>query len=196
MPRYKLKLWCVTGALIVLALISLLDQMARGDEPPLHEHPTLKAMHAKSNELRQRVGLPPHRINAKLCQAAVDHSRWMSASGQMDHYANRGYQQRARDYGVAGFVMENIAYGQPSVESVMATWWASSGHHAAIVSNTTDAGFGYELSPSGQTWWVSVYGNDTGDPLQTVRELIPTNVQQQPAATYTSYRRGIFGRRR
>ena len=37
-------------------------------------------------------------------------------------------------------------------------WQASGAHYASIVSNTTDAGFGYAVSASGTAYYVGIYG--------------------------------------
>ena len=143
-------------------------------ELPLHEHPTLVHMLTKSNELRQRVGLRPHRINAKLTKAAQDHANYMAATHTMDHYNNGGYQGRAVRHGFKGFVLENIAMGQPSVDSVFNTWQNSGGHWASIISNTAEAGFGYQISASGTCFWCSVYGTEKEEPA-VVAEVVPDN---------------------
>ena len=142
------------------------------EELPLHEHPTLVHMLTKSNTLRQRVGLRPHRINAKLTKAAQDHANYMAATHTMDHYNNGGYQGRAVRHGFKGFVLENIAMGQPSVDSVFNTWQNSGGHWASIISNTAEAGFGYQISPNGTCFWCSVYGTEKEVPAVIV-EAVP-----------------------
>lgn len=126
----------------------------------LHEHPTLVSMLAKSNELRARVGLKPHRMSPKLTKAAQNHADYMARTHTMSHHNNRGYQQRARDAGFNGWVMENIAMGYRSVPQVFGAWRASGGHWAAITSNTAEAGFGYQISANGTCYWCAVYGTE------------------------------------
>jgi len=53
----------------------------------------------------------------------------------------------------------NIAAGFGTVDATFNTWQASGGHYASIVSGTTEAGFGYAISPNGGTYWVGVYGS-------------------------------------
>jgi uncharacterized protein YkwD len=133
-------------------------------QPPLHRHPTLLAMLRRSNLIRRNVGLKPQRINPALTKAAQDHANYMASTGDFSHYTNGGYQYRAQKYGFKGGVLENIAAGFGTVDATFNTWQSSGGHYASIVSGTSEAGFGYAISPSGATYWVGVYGSPaTGD---------------------------------
>jgi hypothetical protein len=113
----------------------------------------------RSNDVRRRLGLRPHRINPVLTKAAQDQANYMAQTGQFSHYTNGSPQSRAGKYGFRGGVLENIAYGTRSVSSTFSMWEGSGGHYASIVSGTTDAGFGYAIAPNGQCYWVGVYAN-------------------------------------
>ena len=128
-------------------------------EQPLHRHPTLLAMLRRSNLIRRNAGLRPQRINPALTKAAQDHANYMARTGDFSHYTNGGYQYRAQKYGFKGGVLENIAAGFGTVDGAFNTWQSSGAHYASIVSGTSEAGFGYAVSPSGGTYWVSVYGS-------------------------------------
>lgn len=128
-------------------------------QQPLHRHPTILAMLRRSNAIRRNVGLRPQRINPALTKAAQDHANYMAATGDFSHYTNGGYQYRAVKYGFRGGVRENIAAGYGSVDATFNTWQASGGHYASIVSNTSEAGFGYAISRNGSPYWVGVYGS-------------------------------------
>ena len=128
-------------------------------KPALHRHPTLLGMLRRSNDVRRRLGLRPHRINPVLTKAAQDQANYMAQTGQFSHYTNGSPQSRAGKYGFRGGVLENIAYGTRSVSSTFSMWEGSGGHYASIVSGTTDAGFGYAIAPNGQCYWVGVYAN-------------------------------------
>lgn len=134
-------------------------EKAQVEQPPLHRHPTLLAMLRRSNVIRRAVGLKSQRINPALTKAAQDHANYMAATGDFSHYTNGGYQYRAQKYGFKGGVRENIAAGFGTVDATFNTWQASGGHYASIVSGTTEAGFGYAVSPNGGTYWVGVYGS-------------------------------------
>ena len=129
------------------------------EQSPLHRHPTLLAMLRRSNIIRRNAGLRPQRINPALTKAAQDHANYMASTGDFSHYTNGGYQYRAQKYGFKGGVRENIAAGFGTVDATFNTWQGSGGHYASIVSNTTEAGFGYAIGRNGGTYWVGVYGS-------------------------------------
>lgn len=135
------------------------EQQVQVVEQPLHRHPTLLSMLRRNNDIRRRLGLAPHRINAALTKAAQDHANYMARSGDFQHYSNGGPQYRAQKYGFRGGVRENIAYNYRSVEDAFNVWQGSSGHYASIVSGTDEAGFGYAIGPGGAIYYVGVYGN-------------------------------------
>jgi uncharacterized protein YkwD len=130
---------------------------------PLHQHPTMVTMLNRSNGIRGRIGLRGHRLNPALCQAAQNHAEYMASTGSFSHYTNGGYIARARRFGFRGGVQENIGWNYATIDSAFAGWQGSGGHYAAIVGNTSDAGFGFARSPSGQTYWVSLYGAATAE---------------------------------
>jgi hypothetical protein len=137
-----------------------LPQMQVVKQQQLHRHPTLLGMLRRNNGVRRMVGLRPHRINPALTKAAQDHANYMAQTAQFSHYVNGGPQYRASKYGFkGGGVLENIAYGTTSIDGAFNMWQASPAHYASLASGTTEAGFGYAIGPSGQTYWVSVYGN-------------------------------------
>jgi uncharacterized protein YkwD len=156
------------------------------ESSPLHRHPTLLAMLRRNNEIRRRLGLPPHRINPALTKAAQDHANYMARTGDFQHYSNGGPQGRAFKYGFRGSVRENIAYNYRTVEDAFSVWQGSSGHYASIVSGTTEAGFGYAVSASGAVYYVGVYGNaadgdEVGEDEETAFKLAAAEAGQQTA---------------
>lgn len=139
---------------------------------PLHRHPTLFGMLRRNNDIRRRVGLQPQRMNPALTKAAQDHANYMAQTGQFSHYVNGGPSGRAQKYGFpGGGVRENIAMGTHSIDGAFAMWQASSPHYASIVSGTTEAGFGYAVGPSGQGYWVGVYGTSGSDDSETEEQI-------------------------
>jgi hypothetical protein len=147
---------------------------------PLHRHPTLFRMLRRSNEIRRGVGLFGHRMNPALTKAAQDHANYMAQTGQFSHYVNGGHQYRASKYGFRGGVRENIAMGTGSVEGAFGMWHASGGHYASIVSGTTEAGFGYAVSPSGTPYWVGVYGSPAqGDEIGETEDEVAKALEEE-----------------
>jgi len=147
---------------------------------PLHRHPTLFGMLTRNNNVRRRVGLRPHRMNPALAAAAQDHANYMAQTGQFSHYTNGSPQSRANKYGFGGGVLENIATGG-GLDNAFVMWQNSGAHYASIVSNTTDAGFGYAVGPNGSTYFVGIYG--TGSPgAGETEEQIAQYLDEEKAA--------------
>jgi len=129
-------------------------------------------MLVRNNNIRRRVGLRPHRMNPALAAAAQDHANYMARTGQFSHYTNLGPQGRANKYGFGGGVLENIATGG-GVDTAFSMWVASGAHYASMVSNTTDAGFGYAVGPGGATYFVGIYGTgSTGETEQEIAQFL------------------------
>jgi uncharacterized protein YkwD len=150
---------------------------------PLHRHPTLFGMLRRSNDVRRRLGLRPHRINPVLTKAAQDQANYMAQTGQFSHYVNGSPQSRAGKYGFRGGVLENIAYGTRSVSSTFSMWEGSGGHYASIVSGTSDAGFGYAIAPNGQCYWVGMYANPAkGDAAGDTEEQVAAVLEAEKKA--------------
>ena len=134
------------------------DKLASTKKTVLHQHPTLLNMLKRNNELRLARKLGVHRMNPLLTKAAQNHAWYMARTGQFSHFANGDPLKRATKVGYSGSLRENIALGQTSVKEAFQDWRNSSGHWQSIISKTTDAGFGYAISKSGQTYWVALYG--------------------------------------
>jgi uncharacterized protein YkwD len=147
---------------------------------PLHRHPTLFGMLTRNNNIRRRIGLRPHRMNPALAAAAQDHANYMARTGQFSHYTNGSPQSRANKYGFGGGVLENIATGG-GPDTAFSMWQGSGAHYASIVSNTTDAGFGYAVGAGGATYFVGIYG--TGSPgAGETEEQIAQYLEEEKAA--------------
>lgn len=132
-------------------------------ESVLHEHPTLLQMLRRNNDLRSRLGLRPHRMSPALTRAAQNHANYMARTGDFNHYSNAGPTGRAQQSGYRGGVLENIAMGYSDVDTAFNGWQNSGAHWANMTSNTTDAGFGYQIGPGGACYWVAVYANGNED---------------------------------
>jgi uncharacterized protein YkwD len=125
-------------------------------------HPTILGMLARNNSTRTSRGLRPMILSSRLTAAAQNHANYMAQTGSFSHYSNGGPQGRVATYGFRGGVRENIAMGQPNVDSAFNTWTASGAHYANMMSHSDVAGFGYAVGANGQAYWVAVYGNNDG----------------------------------
>lgn len=138
-------------------------QQVRASKPEAPSfHPTILSMLARNNSTRTSRGMRPMFLSSRLTAAAQSHANYMARTGSFSHYSNGSPQGRVAQYGFRGGVRENIAMGQPSVESAFNTWTASGAHYANMMSHSDVAGFGYAVGSNGQAYWVAVYGNNDG----------------------------------
>jgi uncharacterized protein YkwD len=106
------------------------------------------------NSARSKAGCSALTINAKLTKAAQSHSDDMSDSRTMSHTGSDGSSPGDRitragyDWRTYG---ENVAYGYPTAESVMAGWMSSPGHKANIL-NCEFKEIGVGLARDGYYW--------------------------------------------
>jgi len=157
--RFKGKYVKISGVLVDSPIPEVIaGTFELAEEPPFH--PTVELMWSENNKLRAAVGLKPMMLDERLTKAAQDHANYMAKTAVFDHYANGGPTQRATKYGFKRSVQENIAMGSRSIESTFSMWKGSSGHWAAISGGHKLCGFGLAYSPSGQAYWVGVYGTE------------------------------------
>jgi len=119
-------------------------------------------MLARNNAVRTSRGMRPMILSGRLTAAAQNHANYMARTGSFSHYTNGSPQSRVAANGFRGGVRENIAMGQPTVDSAFSTWTASGAHYANMMSHSDVAGFGYAVGANGQAYWVAVYGNNDG----------------------------------
>ena len=146
--------------------------VAAPTEPVLHEHPTLLQMLRRNNDLRSRLGLRPHRMSPALTRAAQNHANYMARTGDFNHYSNAGPTGRATQFGYRGGVLENIAMGYADIDTTFNGWQNSGGHWANMTSNTSDAGFGFQVGPGGTCYWVAVYASGNEEEPIVVAEKV------------------------
>ncbi len=110
------------------------------------------------NAERAKAGLSPLNFSDSLSQAAMIRAKEITT--KFDHTRPNGgsfssvLDQSGISYRGAG---ENIAYGQPTAESVMSDWMNSAGHRANILNgNYTTLGVAsYEVN--GTVYWVQLF---------------------------------------
>ncbi|MEU8434470.1 CAP domain-containing protein [Streptomyces sp. NPDC029216] len=106
------------------------------------------------NQERAAAGCPALTVNAKLTQAAQDHSADMAAHATMSHTGSDGSDPGQR-ITRAGYQWqtygENVAYGYSTPEQVMEGWMNSPGHRRNILDcSYREIGIG--LAQPGQYW--------------------------------------------
>lgn len=162
--------WLAIVACFGLLAYAALSSPARGADPAAEEaeeDPTLetrRAMLARNNTIRTARSLKPHKENVALMAAAQDHSRYMAKTRVFSHYTNGGPGGRAARYEFKSFVRENIGYGYGNVDQAFTGWFNSGAHRSSMLSDTSDAGFGWSLAVDGTPYWVAVYGTPPREP--------------------------------
>ena len=88
----------------------------------------------------------------------------MAQAGHMEHvlpdarYPRAADRLAAVDYRWRAYG-ENVAFGQPSAESVVGSWMHSRGHRTNILNSTfTEMGAGYAVDRAGRPYYVQVFG--------------------------------------
>lgn len=123
--------------------------------------PLLAEVVALTNQERARAGLPPLTIDAKLNEAAQNHSNDMARRGVLTHYGPNGESPGDR-ISAAGYDFrmwaENAAMGFRSAATVMNGWMNSPGHRANILNpSVTEVGVGIAYTSSGSPYWTQVF---------------------------------------
>jgi uncharacterized protein YkwD len=125
-----------------------------GAPAPARGSRTTSAVVELVNNERAKAGCAPLSANARLTKAAQDHSEDMAARRTMSHQGSDGSSPGAR-ITRAGYTWstygENVAYGYPTPERVMAGWMSSPGHKRNIL-NCKFKEIGVGLAPSGFYW--------------------------------------------
>lgn len=111
-----------------------------------------------TNKERQKQGLSPLRVDAKLTASARDHSNDMNRLNFFSHTSTVNgkaeFDQRARNFGTTANA-ENIAKNPGSPEDVLNSWMGSAGHRQNILTpNYTRIGIG-KAGP----YWTMMLGN-------------------------------------
>lgn len=96
------------------------------------------------NQERQRRGLRPLSVNEKLMADARSWSNTQASRSRMYH-SRMGYA-------------ENVAYGQPTPQSVVRDWMNSPGHRRNILApSRSQIGVGMAYSSGGRPYWTQVF---------------------------------------
>ena len=123
----------------------------------LESRPAVRKQVRWINRSRERNGLAPVRLHRCLTESAAQPwARRMARTGDFRHQELSEVEQKCTRFGWMG---ENIAYGFPTVSSVMEAWMDSSGHRANILRpQFTHVGLGVKRDASGRRYWVQNFG--------------------------------------
>jgi uncharacterized protein YkwD len=113
------------------------------------------------NQERARARLAGLRVNARLMQAAREHSANMARQRKGSHVLDgKGPGERLRDVGYrARMWAENIAWGARTPQQVMSLWMNSPPHRSNILHRGVDEiGVGVAYARDGTPYWTQVFG--------------------------------------
>ncbi|OWZ24098.1 SCP-like extracellular protein [Phytophthora megakarya] len=117
------------------------------------------------NKERTAHGLPKLCKNRKLQEAAQAHSADMARRSFLSHTGSDGSTMASR-VRAAGYrwtsLAENVAAGQSTVSSVMASWMQSSGHRANILSAKNKmfgCSYSYSSSSKYKYYWTQDFAS-------------------------------------
>jgi uncharacterized protein YkwD len=117
-----------------------------------------------TNEERRRAGRAALSASPQLMEAARIHALQMAEHRQAAHtipaarYPTMQARLQAVGYRYAS-AAENVAWNQRSAAEVLATWMGSAGHRANILdAGVTEIGAAMARDPSGQPYWIQVFG--------------------------------------
>jgi uncharacterized protein YkwD len=134
---------------------------------------------------RATRGLPPVAVDERLMAVAALHARRMAAADTLSHVlpGEVSFEQRLEDGDVrAAVAVENVAGGQPTLESVLESWRHSPRHNANLLQpEVTHFGFGVALAPESQyrLYWCLVMARELDERDQGTRAAT-TGTNQTP----------------
>ncbi len=174
---------------LIAALLAALGTspaaVASGDCTPGADWPAASGADAAQvvtlvNAHRAELGLGPLTTLGSLGAAASWKARHMAMYTYMAHEdpappIDRSVGERLAACGYSGGAWgENIAYGYPSAEAVVAAWLASPGHRANIENPSyTAIGVGAASSTGGAVYWAQEFGVSGAPTLPSVPPPVP-----------------------
>ncbi|AYY11390.1 CAP domain-containing protein [Actinobacteria bacterium YIM 96077] len=129
------------------------------DEPPVLTR-VERAIVDATNRARREEGCPPVEVDPRLTEMAKEHSSDMRGRGFFSHENPDGHgpQDRSREAGYDGRVVENIARGPWSGRSAVREWLSEPEPRAGITNcEFTSIGVGIETTLL-RTWSTQVLG--------------------------------------
>ena len=117
-----------------------------------------------TNIERQKVGAPPLAVSPELSNAAQSYSEVLATTGCFEHSCGPVPDVAARlvKSGYQGWTgwAENIAWGYPSPEAVVAGWMESAGHRQNLLNpRFREIGIGVAINGSRNgTFWTQDFG--------------------------------------
>lgn len=170
----------VAFLLLVIGVQAVYNVTATGTVLGARTSITSQELLQDTNAERERHGLEPLRLNAKLSKAAALKAKDMFARQYWAHVAPNGttpwhwLEMAGYEYTVAG---ENLARGFSSADAAMTAWMSSPDHRRNILGEKYgDAGFAVVsgmLDGQPTTLVVALYGQEAAAPVAAVGAVAP-----------------------
>ncbi len=177
----------VAAFCLALATASAAEPPPPRGADPVAADPFIAGLIEAHNKERAKEGLSPLKSEPKLTQAALGHARDMAEHGKMAHEGSDGSTptQRAERRGYRHVKTgENVAYGQPTVESVMRAWMNSPHHKENILGAYSEMGAARVLDAQERPYWSVSFGTPLPryEPAEAAAELVRRMNQVRDAA--------------
>ncbi len=139
---------------LLVGLAALAAASAAAAAPKARATPLSASAAGEVTRLRASAGLGPVVADPALTRAAEAHAQAMRNAGTMSHDVGGSFSARIAAAGIRTTqAAENIAAGQRSLAEAMASWTASSGHRANMLSRgVTRIGLGRADGAGGPFW--------------------------------------------
>ncbi|MCY3020786.1 MAG: CAP domain-containing protein [Planctomycetota bacterium] len=162
----------VARAAVLPLIATLACACCRAQATELEASEEEKAICDLTNAERQKAGLEPLRLNAKLFEAARGHSAHMAKHDELTHELDgKNVSKRADEKGYKwSAVGENVAWNQRTPEDVVRSWMKSSGHRANILNKDFDEiGVGIAPNKKGELYYTQVFGRPAEEATTSTR---------------------------
>lgn len=130
--------------------------VAAGCTAPANANQMATEIAAGLNANRAAQGLAQVQFNPKLGQAAMAHACDMAVNNYFGHVGTDGssVQRRVRAMGYQDcLVAENLAWGYPQSQQIIAGWMNSAGHRSNMLHpRVAEFGVGITQGPKGPNW--------------------------------------------
>jgi len=147
-------------AVVLILLFGTLPAGGRADDRPKLSKLEQEILD-RTNAERTKAGLKPLKIEAKLVQAARDHSANMAKQEKLEHELDD--KTPADRVKAAGYkfqsLAENIAYGPRTGAEVVKGWMKSEGHRTNLLGpDYVEIGIGVATDKEGRPYYTQVFG--------------------------------------
>jgi uncharacterized protein YkwD len=146
----------VVAFVVIVASPSHQEKSTQAPQIKKETYPFRKKLLDLHNKERVGWGYKTLEIDENLCRYAQSHAEKMAKEESLKHSRMSDLQK----VNGAGYVGENIAWGQETEADVVSAWMWSPGHRWNILgSSHGKAGFGAAKDSDGRYYWCAVFSD-------------------------------------